>query len=71
MLQMQPSRKSRRLVALCPPEQHEAFLRLADSTGESAGMILRGLITEALDRARRGEPIVRGLMADAPAVTEG
>ena len=71
MLQIQPARKSKRLVARCPPEQHEAFLRLADATGESAGTIIRSLMTEALDRARRGEPIVRGLTAGAPSMTTG
>ncbi len=71
MLQIASARKSRRLVALCPPELHEAFLCLADRTGESAGVILRGLVSEAIERARRGEPIVRGLTASAPTTIVG
>lgn len=67
MLQAAPARKIRRLVALCPDEMHEAFLRLADRTGESGGLILRQLVNEAIERAARGEPIVRGLTAGAPA----
>ena len=71
MLQILPARKSKRLVALCPDDMHEAFLSLADRTGESAGVILRGLVSEALELARRGEPIVRGLTAGAPTVMGG
>ena len=71
MLQIPPVRKSRRLVAVCPDELHTAFFDVVDRTGESAGVILCALVGEAIDRARRGEPVVRGLMADAPAVTGG
>ena len=50
---------------------HAAFFAVVDRTGESAGVILRGLVNEAIERAHRGEPIVRGLTAGAPAVTGG
>lgn len=67
MSQDAPERKLKRLSAMCPPDLHAAFMGMAERSGESAGMILRGLVSEALDRGRRGEPIVRGLLASAPA----
>ena len=71
MSQMAPARKTRRLVALCPDDMHEAFFAVVDRSGESAGVILRGLVSEAIERARRGEPIVRGLTVGAPTVVGG
>ncbi len=71
MLQIAPARKSRRLVAVCPDDMHAAFFDVVDRTGESAGVILRGLVNEAIERARRGEPIVRGLTAGAPTTVGG
>ena len=71
MLQMSSAQKFRRLVTRCPDNMHREFLELSDRTGESASLILRGLINEALQRARRGEPVVRGLTAGAPTSVEG
>ncbi len=65
MLQPSPVLKSKRLVALCPPDLHEAFLCLADRTGESAGVILRSLVAEAVERAKRGEPLMLKLQPEA------
>ena len=66
MPQASPARKTCRLVALCPDDMHREFMGLVDRSGESAALILRGLVQEAIDRARRGEPVVRGLRAGAP-----
>ena len=70
-LQTEPARKSRRLVALCPDAMHDEFFAVVDRSGESAGVILRGLVSEAIERARRGEPIVRGLTVGAPTAVGG
>ncbi len=66
MSQDAPDRKLKRLSAMCPPDLHEAFLCLADRSGESAGMILRRLVAEAVERAKRGEPITLQLQPEAP-----
>ncbi len=70
-MQSAPARKIYRLVAHCPEAVHAEFLNLADRTGESGSAILRQLVGEAIERGRRGEPIVRGLMAGARAVNVG
>ena len=46
-----PEPKLMRISALCPAEMHREFMSLVDRMGESAGMILRALIHEAIDRA--------------------
>ena len=61
MLQVAPERKSKRLVALCPPDLHGAFMDIALRSGESAGVLLRRLVSEAVDQARKGQPIGRRL----------
>ena len=71
MLQTASARKPKRLVAVCPDELHSAFFAIVDRTGESAGVILRRLVHEAVERAQRGEPVVAGITASAPLMTTG
>lgn len=66
MSQDAPDRKLKRLSAMCPPELHAAFMGIAERSGESAGVILRGLAAEAVERAKRGEAITLRLQPEVP-----
>ncbi len=48
-------RKSKPLTVLCPPELHAAFMDVAMRSGESAGVLLRRLVADTVERARKGE----------------
>lgn len=65
MSQAAPERKLKRLSALCPPDLHAAFMGMAERSGESAGVLLRSLAAEAVERARRGEPLTLQIQPEA------